>query len=59
MKSIREESLLEKLEDERQNLTRVNDILAELEKQIGPLERQSETARIYLKMKEELKNIRH
>ena len=45
--------------DERQNLTRVNDILAELEKQIGPLERQSETARIYLKMKEELKNIRH
>jgi chromosome segregation protein len=33
----------------------VNDILAELEKQIGPLERQSETARIYLKMKEELK----
>ena len=47
---------LKKLEDERQNLTRVNDILAELEKQIGPLERQSETARIYLKMKEELKN---
>ena len=46
---------LKKLEDERQNLTRVNDILAELEKQIGPLERQSETARIYLKMKEELK----
>ena len=42
---------LKKLEDERQNLTRVNDILAELEKQIGPLERQSETARIYLKMK--------
>ena len=48
---------LKKLEDERQNLTRVNDILAELEKQIGPLERQSETARIYLKMKEELKHM--
>lgn len=46
---------LKKLEDERQNLLRVNDILAELEKQRGPLERQSETARVYLKKKEELK----
>lgn len=44
-----------KLEDERQNLVRVNDILAELEKQVGPLERQSEKAKIYLKKKEELK----
>ena len=46
---------LKKLEDERLNLTRVNDILAELEKQIGPLEKQSETAKEYLKLKEELK----
>ena len=46
---------LKKLEEERQNLTRVNDILQELEKQLGPLERQSETAKVYLKMKEELK----
>ena len=44
-----------KLENEKQNLVRVNDILSELEKQIGPLERQSETARVYLKKKEELK----
>lgn len=44
-----------KLENERQNLVRVKDILSELEKQIGPLERQSEIAKIYLKKKEELK----
>lgn len=46
-----------KLEDEKQNLVRVNDILSELEKQIGPLERQSEKARIYLKKREELKTL--
>ena len=46
---------MKKLEEERQNLLRVNDILAELEKQIGPLERQSEKAREYLKKKESLK----
>ena len=33
----------------------MNDILAELERQVGPLERQAEKARIYLKKKEELK----
>ena len=46
---------LKKLEEERLNLTRVNDILQELEKQLGPLEKQSETAKEYLKKKEELK----
>lgn len=44
-----------KLDDERQNLVRVNDILSELEKQVGPLEIQSQVAREYLKKKEELK----
>lgn len=44
-----------KLEDQRQNLIRVNDILSEMEKQIAPLESQSEKAKIYLKKKEELK----
>lgn len=44
-----------KLENERENLVRVNDILAELERQVGPLEKQAEKARIYLKKKEELK----
>ena len=46
-----------KLENERENLVRVNDILAELERQVGPLERQAEKARIYLKKKEELKTL--
>ncbi|MBE5874285.1 MAG: chromosome segregation protein SMC [Lachnospiraceae bacterium] len=46
-----------KLENEKQNLIRVNDILSELEKQIGPLEKQSEVAKVYLKKKEELKTL--
>ncbi len=46
-----------KLEDEKANLLRVNDILSELEKQVKPLEKQSETAKIYLKKKEELKTL--
>lgn len=45
-----------KLENERENLVRVNDILSELERQVGPLEKQAEKARIYLKKKEELKS---
>lgn len=45
-----------KLENERDNLVRVNDILAELERQVGPLEQQSEKAKIYLKKKSELKD---
>ena len=44
-----------KLEDEKQNIVRINDILAELEKQLGPLEKQSAAAREYLKKKEALK----
>ncbi len=46
-----------KLEEEKQNLVRVNDILQELEKQVGPLAKQSETARKYLELKEELKEL--
>ncbi|MBP3467916.1 MAG: chromosome segregation protein SMC, partial [Lachnospiraceae bacterium] len=53
----RKSAAQKKLEDEKQNLVRVNDILAELEKQIGPLEKQSEKAKEYLKKKEELKKL--
>ena len=53
----RKATSVKKLEDEKQNLLRVNDILAELEKQVGPLEKQSEKAKVYLKKKEELKTL--
>ncbi len=43
------------LEEEKQNLYRINDILSEIEKQIGPLESQSIKAKEYLHLKEELK----
>ncbi|MDO4489287.1 MAG: chromosome segregation protein SMC [Eubacteriales bacterium] len=46
---------LKKLEDEKANLLRITDILGELEKRVGPLARQSESAREYLKLRDELK----
>ena len=45
-----------KLENERDNLVRVNDILSELERQVEPLQLQSEKAKTYLKKKNELKD---
>ena len=51
----RKKTAEKKLEDEKQNLLRVNDILTELEKQLGPLERQAEKAKEYLKKREILK----
>ncbi|WP_026494802.1 chromosome segregation protein SMC [Butyrivibrio sp. WCD3002] len=53
----RKDTAIKKLEQEKQNLTRVNDILSELEKQVEPLEKQSEVAKVYLKHKEELKSL--
>ncbi len=44
-----------RLDNERQNLVRVRDVLAELERQLGPLKEQSETARKYLIYRDELK----
>jgi len=46
-----------KLEITRQNLARINDILVELESQLGPLAQQAETARRYLDLSNELKGI--
>ncbi len=48
------ERKLEKTED---NLVRVRDVLNELEGRVGPLQRQSEKAKKYLDLREELKGI--
>ena len=53
----RKNTTLKKLEEEQQNLVRVTDILSELTKQLEPLERQSETAKIYLAKRENLKEL--
>lgn len=53
----RKSTAQKKLEDEKQNLVRVKDILGELEKQVTPLEKQAEVAKVYLKKKEELKTL--
>ena len=45
------------LEEEKQNLYRINDILTEIEKQADPLENQANVAKEYLKLKEELKTL--
>lgn len=46
-----------KLENTRQNILRVDDIISELEAQIEPLKNQSEVAKRYLSFKEELKEL--
>ncbi len=53
----RKETAVKKLAEEKINLTRISDILAELEKQTGPLEKQSEKAKEYLKYRERLKTL--
>ena len=53
----RKAASLKKLEEEQSNLTRVNDIIAELEHQLGPLEKQAEKAGEYLKKRDQLRNL--
>ncbi len=50
----RKQQAVRKLEDTEQNLLRINDIIHELETQVGPLEEQSQKAQEYLGYKEEL-----
>jgi len=44
-----------KLERTHENLVRLLDIVGEIERQLNPLRKQAETARVYLSVKEELK----
>ncbi|MBQ3494414.1 MAG: chromosome segregation protein SMC [Clostridia bacterium] len=46
-----------KLERTQENLTRLNDILSELERQMGPLKRQAENAKKYLEFRNSLKDL--
>jgi chromosome segregation protein len=52
---VRKQDAEKKLELTRQNLERINDIITELETQLEPLKKQSETARRYLDLRESLK----
>ena len=52
----RKDAAIKKLENERNNLVRVRDILGVLEEQVEPLAKQAEVAKDYLKKKEDLKN---
>lgn len=45
------------LEEEKNNLVRVEDILSELTKQVGPLEKQAEKAKEFLKYRDELRSL--
>ncbi len=57
VKYKRRKALTEKnLAVEQQNLDRVRDILHELERQVGPLSRQSETAKLYLQYRDTLRS---
>ena len=53
----RKEEALRKLEKTNDNMSRVDDIIGELEIQVNPLKEQKEKAEQYLKIKKELENI--
>ena len=52
----RKDEALRKLSKTHDNMTRVNDIIEELNTTIEPLKKQSEVAKVYLEKKEKLKN---
>ena len=53
----RKEEAEHKIEKSEENLLRVNDKIAELELQVEPLRRQSETAKKYLALRDELRSL--
>lgn len=53
----RKEEALRKLEHTNTNLTRVTDVLNEIESSLGPLEEKSKVAKKYLELRDELKGL--
>ena len=53
----RKNTAQKKLISQEEDLIRVRDIISELERQVGPLREQSEKAREYLKLKDDLKKL--
>lgn len=53
----RKEEALRKLEKTNNNISRINDIISELERQVEPLKIEKEKALKYIDLKEELENI--
>ena len=53
---VRKQESEKKLESTKLNLLRINDILTEIETNIGPLKIQAEKAKEYLNLRDELKN---
>jgi chromosome segregation protein len=53
----RKAAAIKKLHEEEDDLERIRDILGELERQVGPLEKQAETAREFLKKRDALKRL--
>ncbi|HIQ72679.1 MAG TPA: chromosome segregation protein SMC [Candidatus Onthenecus intestinigallinarum] len=54
---VRKDEAQRRMENTRQNLLRVEDILEELQGQLEPLQQQSETARRYIALREELRGL--
>ncbi len=54
---VRKEEAERNLQKTRDNIVRLDDIIAELQTQIGPLEEQMKEARDYLSMREQLKQL--
>ena len=48
---------IKKLDEEKANLVRVSDLLTELERQVTPLEKQAEKAKIYLQKRDSLREL--
>ncbi|MDF2612494.1 MAG: chromosome segregation protein [Clostridia bacterium] len=54
---VRRQEAEKKLEKQRENLTRINDIILEIESRLEPLELEAQKTKRFLKLKEELREV--